>query len=320
MAENTVNTFLNIESIDLEYAGLKKGSLKGEVAVVTGGANNIGLGYSRALAWAGASVVVADINEKAGIETARVINEENSADVALFVNCDVTEEKNIKNLAAKAFEKFGKVDILLNNAMNVGLKGSVLNSKLSDLEQSYQLSGRAVMCAILEFVPKMVERKHGVVAFSSSQFHYAPPLVGGAIYCAGKAIGSSITMSLANELKDTGVYVFCLTPAGVVRQDATRQARDADGNVLKPDGPARGMPGFNGTIPPEAGGAAMVYSILNASTLHGSGISISEAFSAMNYPFPNPATLRAGTPKKLNDMELTLVLMNMGPGFTGFAE
>ena len=319
MAEKATSTILNIEPIDLEYAGLKKDSLKGEVAVVTGGANNIGLGFARAIAWAGASVVVGDINEKAGVETARVICEENDADVAIFVKCDVTKESDIKNLAEKAIAKFGKVDILINNAMNVGLKGSVLNSSIDDLELSYALSGRALMYAFKEFIPAMIERKHGTVAFCSSQFHYAPPLVGGAMYCAGKAIGSSLTMSLANELKETGVNVFCITPAGVVRQDANRKPTDADGKEIVPTGPPRGMPGFNGTIPPESGGAAMVYCLLNAATLHGSGIAISDAFNAMNYPYPNPDTLRKGQSRRLTDMELTLVLMNMGPGFVGFS-
>jgi hypothetical protein len=57
MAEAVTSTILNIEPIDLEYTGLKKDSLKGEVAVVTGGASNVGLGYARAIAWAGAKEI-----------------------------------------------------------------------------------------------------------------------------------------------------------------------------------------------------------------------------------------------------------------------
>ena len=312
-----VNTYLNIEPIDLEGVGIKKDALKGEVAVVTGAASNIGLGYARAIATAGGNVVVADINEEAGAEAVRVINEETRPDAAVFIKCNVTLESDIKNLAEKSIGKFGKVDILINNAMNLSLAGPVLSAPLSDLEMSYALSGRAVMAAIKEFVPAMIERKHGVVIYSSSQFHYAPPLVGGAMYCAGKAIGSSITMSLANEVKDTGVYVFCLTPAGVMRLDAERMKRRTAGSAGGSGRP--GMPGFDGMIPPEAGGAAIVYCILNAQTLHGSGISMTDALVAMDYPFPNPATLRKPS-RRLNDMELTLVLMNMGPGFIGFPD
>lgn len=312
--EATASTFLNIEPIDLEYAGLKKDSLKGEVAVVTGGASNVGLGYARAIAWAGAKVVIADLNSEAGLETERVINAENGPDTALFVKTNITEEQDVKNLAAKAFDKFGKVDILVNNAMNMRLNGSILGSSISDLDSSYAISGRGVMLAIKEFVPGMIERKHGVVVYSATQFHYCPPMVGGSIYTAGKSTATSIVMSLANEVKDTGVNVFCLTPAGVGRFDLSKFPPLPEGKKA-PDFKLFGMPGFNGMIPPEAGGAAMVYCILNSAELHGSGIIINDAFEAMDYPYPNPATVTKMKSRRLSDMELTMAFCTMGPGF-----
>jgi NAD(P)-dependent dehydrogenase (short-subunit alcohol dehydrogenase family) len=323
MATAAISTTLNIEPMDLEYAGLKRDSLKGEVAVVTGGASNIGLGYARAVAWAGAKVVIADFNAEAGAETERVINAEIGSDVALFVKTDVTKEEDIKNLAAKAFAKFGKVDMLINNAMNMRLNGPILSSPISDLDQSYAISGRGVALAIKEFVPAMLERKHGIVTYSATQFHYAPPMVGGTIYCAGKAAATSVMMSLANEIKDSGVYVFCMTPAGVARFDFSKMPPpppSEDGKKPpKIDWSMFAMPGFESMIPPEAGGAAMVYCLLHAKELHGSGIIINDAFNAMNYPYPNQAT----APKpgmgmemhRLSDMELTMAFCTMGPGF-----
>ena len=310
-----VETFLNIEPIDLEYTGLKKGCLDGEVAVVTGGGSNVGLGYARALAWAGAKVVIADLNDKNGEEAARVINEENEADVCLFVKTNITEQADIKNLAAKAFEKFGKVDLLINNAMNMRLNGKILESSIEDLDASYAISGRGVAMAIKEFVPAMIERGHGVVTYSATQFHYCPPMVGGTVYCAGKAAATSVIMSLANELKGTGVYAFCLTPAGVGRIDFSKMPAPPEG-APKFDRRMFAMPGFESMIPPEAGGAAMVYSILNAEKLSGSGIIINDAFHAMNFPFPVPETVgKQSGGRRLSDMELTMAFCTMGPGF-----
>ncbi|NLO47342.1 MAG: SDR family oxidoreductase [Clostridiales bacterium] len=309
-----LDTFLNIEPIDCTYAGLQKDSLKGEVAVITGGASNVGLGYARAIAWAGAKVVVADLNAEAGAETERVINAENGPDTALFVKTNVTEESDIKNLARLAIEKFGKVDILINNAMNMRLNGTILDSPISDLDSSFAISGRGVMLAIKEFVPAMIKRGHGVVTYSATQFHYCPPMVGGSIYTAGKAAATSIMMSLANEVKNTGVFVFCLTPAGVARIDFSKMPPMPEGKE-KPDFAMFGMPGFHGLIPPESGGAAMVYCILHAETLHGSGIIITDAFEAMNYPYPNPATVRKNESRRLSDMEMTMAFCTMGPGF-----
>ncbi|MCL2402208.1 MAG: SDR family oxidoreductase [Oscillospiraceae bacterium] len=312
---------LNIMPVDLAYTGLKKDSLKGKVAVVTGGASNVGLGYARAIAWAGANVVVTDINEVNGKETERVINAENEDDRALFVKCDITKDDDVSNLAAKAFEKFGKVDILINNAMNMRLNGPVLGSDISDLDASYAISARGTMLLIKAFVPGMIERKYGVVVYSATQFHYAPPMVGGSIYTAGKAAATSIVMSLANEVKDTGVNVFCLTPAGVGRFDLSKMPPRPEG-APKFDPAMFAMPGFEGMVPPESGGAAMVYSILNADTLHGSGIIVFDALKAMNYPFPKPETAGLDAPpsRRVSDMELTMILCTMGPGFTGFPE
>ena len=317
MATEATSEILDIEPMDLSRVGFSKDTLKGEVSLVTGGSSNVGLGYARALAMAGAKVVIADIDEVAGNEAERVINAENAPDSALFVKCDISQEDDVKNLAKRAFEKFGKVDILVNNAMNMRLNGLVLSSPVSDLDQSYAISGRGVMLAIKEFVPAMVERGHGVVSYSSTQFHYCLPMVGGPIYCAGKAAATSIIMSLANEVKDTGVSVFCLTPTGVGRFDQDNPPPIPDWAPNKDKIFESRAPGFDTfAYPPEAAGAALVYCVLNASALHGSGVALHEVFDVMKYPYPNPETIRK-MPKgrRLNDMELTTVFLNMGPGF-----
>jgi len=312
---NIVDTFLKIDPMDLSNTCIKKDSLKDEVAVVTGSTSNVGLGYVRAIAWAGGKVIISGRNEKAGTEAERVINAENAPGTAMFVKCDVTKEADVRNLADKAYERFGKVDILINNAMDMNLDGSVLGSTINDLTQSFAISGLGSMLTIHEFVPDMIKRKHGVVMYSTTQFHYHPPMLGGAIYCAGKAVATSVTMSLANEIgpyKENGVGVFCMIPAGV-GIPGTHTNRD---NVLSADTRRFGAPGFGGSIPPEANGAALVYCILNAGRLHGSGISCFDAFAAMNFPYPKPETVVNAPPmRRLTDNELTLVFKNMGPGF-----
>ena len=273
-----VESFLDIEPLGLSATCIKKDSLKGEVAVITGSTSNVGLGYARAIAWAGGSVVITGNNEAAGAEAVRVIDAENAPGTAMFVRCNVTSANDMKNLAEHAAERFGKVDILVNNAMNMRLNGSVLESPVSDMEQSFAISGLGVMHAIKEFVPGMLKRRHGVVVYSTTQFHYSPPMIGGAIYCAGKAVATSLTMSLANEIgpySESGVGVFCMIPTGVGRP------RPADPN-RPPAQPSTN--GFVGPISPEANAAGMVYSIMNAGKLHGCGISVNDAFEAMNYP------------------------------------
>jgi NAD(P)-dependent dehydrogenase (short-subunit alcohol dehydrogenase family) len=317
-----VETSLNIGELELERAGIKSDALKGEVAVVTGGASNIGLGYARSIAAAGGSVVIADLNPEAGAETERLINAENGRDCAVFVKTNITEEADIKNLKEKAYAKFGKVDILVNNAMNMRLNGKILESPISDLDQSYAISGRGVALAIKEFVPDMQARKHGIITYSSTQFHYAPPMVGGTIYCAGKAAATSVVMSVANELgayNDTGISVFCYCPAGVMRFDPSK--------FPPPPPPAEGapeMPKFDFEAfakmmtTPEQNGAAMVFALTRAPELHGSGVIHNDVFKAMGYPFSDPKPVEIpGAPqyRRLTDQELTMVFCYMGAGF-----
>lgn len=317
MTANPVpETFLNVEPIDLQSCGLPNDGLTGEVALVTGGASNIGLGYARAIAHAGGSVVLSDINEKNGKEAERLINLESGRDdAAFFVRCDVTSEEDMKALGEAARRKYGKVDILVNNAMNMRLNGTILESTIEDLDASYAISGRGVMLAIKEFVPDMIERGHGTVTYSTTQFHYLPPMLGRSIYTAGKAAATSLVMSLANEVKGKGVNVFCMVPAGVGRLGADTPPEASEGGTPAPDLSGFSMPGFHGLVPPEASGAAMVYLLMNASSLHGMGFILQDALQAMNFPFPNPDNLTPMPPAhKMNDMELTLAFCNIGPG------
>ncbi len=290
----------------LDNTCLKKGCLSGDVAVVTGATSNVGKGYAYALAWAGAKVVVVGRNEARGGAVADDINSTCGADTAIFVKADVSKEEDIANLKKEAYAKFGKVDILINNAMDLALNGPILGSKIEDLDKSYAISARGVMLAVNAFVPDMVERKHGTVIYSTTQFHYLPPMIGGSIYTAGKAAATSAIMSLANEIKDSGVNVFCLAPAGVgaVNPDSVKDAA-ATAAAIK-------MPGFDGLIPIEAAGAALIYCITNGKKAHGTGQLVGTVLMDMDYPFPKPETAIKYNYNYIDGMDLTMLFCFMG--------
>ena len=88
--------------------------LEKRVAIVTGGANGIGEAYSKGLAEEGASVVVADIDEKRGKEIVGEI--EKSGGKALFVQTDVSNKQDTENMIQATVDQFGSVDVLVNNA------------------------------------------------------------------------------------------------------------------------------------------------------------------------------------------------------------
>ena len=300
--------------IDLSNTCIERGCLDGEVAVITGSTSNVGFGFAQALAWAGAKVVITGRNDERGKVGEACINEQFGEGTALYVHCDMTDDDEVKAMCAKAIETFGKVDILINNAMNLAINGKILESPVSDLDMSYMISAHGSMVAIKELVPAMIERGHGTVTYSTTQFNYQPPLVGGSMYVGGKAAATSLHMSLATECDGTGVNVFCFSPAGVGIFSPESVAHLGD--LVDPDAPPPAMPGFPELIPPDACGASMVHCILNGAKLHKSAIGVSDALNDMKYPFPVPETAGGrGLPRIKDPIAITLLWLSLGNGF-----
>jgi NAD(P)-dependent dehydrogenase (short-subunit alcohol dehydrogenase family) len=302
---------LNVGPLTMDKTKLKRDALAGEVAVVTGGAGNVGLGTARSLAWLGAKVVLTDITPESGKAAEEIINRENAPGTALYVTTDVSDEASMKAMAAKTFNTFGKVDILVNNAMIMSMGAPVLKSTIHQMDRQYEIAARGTLIGIQLFVPGMQARHHGVVTYSSTAFKFP---VGPSNYCAAKAAATSIMMSLAAELgpvEKTGISVFTFIPAGVgFPRSAGPLPKDLPKNFKMP-----AMPGYEGSIPPEDGGAALAYCITRAKELHGSGIMIEQAFRQMDWPYPKPETVRKADFQRIDDMALSLVFAIMGPGF-----
>ena len=307
-----MDNILDVGPLAMGKTNLKRGALAGEVAVVTGGTGNVGLGTARSLAWLGAKVVLADVTPEPGKAAEELINSENKPGTALFVLTDVSNEAAMKAMAKKAFDTFGKVDILVNTAMDMSLGAPILKSTVRQLDRQYEISARGTLIGIQLFVPQMQERHHGVVTYMSTAFRYP---VGPSNYCAAKSAATSIMMSLAAELgpvQDTGVAVFTFLPAGVgfPRSAAPRRPDQPRSFVM-----ASAMPGYGGMIPPEDGGVALAYCITRAVELHGSGVTIGQAFRQMNWPYPKPETVQNTDLQRIDDRALSLVFTLMGPGF-----
>ncbi len=307
-----MDRILDVGPLAMDKTGLKKGILAGEVAVVTGGTGNVGLGTARSLAWLGAKVVIADVTPEAGKEAEELINSENEPGTTLFVSTDVSDESAMKAMAEKAFDTFGKVDILVNTAMDMSLGAPILKSTIHQLDRQCEISARGTLLGIQLFVPGMQERHHGVVTYMTTAFRYP---VGPSNYCAAKSAATSIMMSLAGELgpvEETGVSVFTFLPAGIgFPRSAAPRPTDMPRTTTIP----RNMPGYEGMIPPEDGGAALAYCITRAGELHGSGITVQQAFRQMDWPYPVPDTVQGTDFKRIDDMALSMIFALMGPGF-----
>jgi NAD(P)-dependent dehydrogenase (short-subunit alcohol dehydrogenase family) len=300
---------LDTAPLTMEHTGLKQDTLKGEVAVVTGGAGKIGLALSRSLAWLGAKVVITGRTEETGRAAEEFINNENAPGTALYIRTDVADEASMKNMAAKAIDTFGKVDILVNNAMEMSLGAKILETTPDMLDKQYAVAVRGALMGVREFVPGMLERKHGVVTYLATTFRHPS---GPSNYCAVKAATSSMMASLAVEVgpvEENGVAVFQYIPTLVGRP---RQAPPMEGKfVILPT-----MIGYGANpIPPEDCGASLSYCIVHANEIHGSGVNAGQAQKRMKWPFPAPETVPPKDFDRIRDQVLVRMFGYIGPGW-----
>ncbi len=190
---------------------LNRAALTGQVAVVTGAGRGIGFEASRALAWLGARVIVAEVDPDTGAQAAAAINREMGAEAAVFIRTDVGDEADVEQLARETLQKYGRVDIVLNNATAAAAMGAVKDLPIGDWDTSYRVNLRGPVLLARAFLPGMLERDSGVIVCVSS--------VGEAYmgaYESFKAAQVHLARTLDAELEKTGVIAFTIGP-GLVR-------------------------------------------------------------------------------------------------------
>jgi NAD(P)-dependent dehydrogenase (short-subunit alcohol dehydrogenase family) len=184
-----------------------------QVAVVTGAASGIGAAICEAFADRGLSLVLSDIDEVAlaeqdaklrarGIETLPVI-------------CDVTNQQAVDDLAAATLERFGRVDVIVNNAGTIGKCLPAWEFERVEWEWIFSVDLWGVIHGMRSFVPHLVEQGHGYIVNTSSMAglsvvsQLAP-------YAAAKHAVVSISETLWSDLQDiapeVGVTVICPGP------------------------------------------------------------------------------------------------------------
>jgi NAD(P)-dependent dehydrogenase (short-subunit alcohol dehydrogenase family) len=191
--------------------------LAGRTAIVTGGAKGIGRHYSEALAAEGAGVVIADIAD--GEDAAREIAAKHGANSTMSVTCDVSREDQVKALVAKAVERFGKIDILVNNA---ALFAPLQHTKVQDIDvelwdKVFAINVRGSFLMAKHTVPQMISRKYGKIVNIGSGTVYKG-LPGMLHYTASKGAIATFTRTLSRELGEHGICVNTLAPGLVMSE------------------------------------------------------------------------------------------------------
>jgi short-subunit dehydrogenase len=200
----------------------------GQVAVVTGASSGIGRRVAIDLAARGATVVgVARRRELLDALLPRL--REHSAASAVEA-CDVSELERLTALLEDVEERIGPIDILINNA-GVDLMLSATTGTPSTVHTQFDINFYGPVTATLLVLPRMVERRSGIVVNVSSDSARAPE-PGQAAYAASKAALATFTESLALEVAGAGVHLHVLYPGWV--PTAMGLSGEEDGGSLPP--------------------------------------------------------------------------------------
>jgi 3-oxoacyl-[acyl-carrier protein] reductase len=198
--------------------------LKDKVAIITGARRGMGKSHALVLAKAGARVVVSDISEEDCQEVAKEI--EKNGGEALAVKCDVTQKEEVNNLVKKTIERFGKVDILINNAGICQFK-PFLELTEEEWDRTLNINLRGYFLCAQAAAKEMIKKKSGVIVNIAS---VAMGQVGKGMaqivhYCASKGGIVAMTEALAVELAPYNIRVNAISPGAIETPmaEATKQ-------------------------------------------------------------------------------------------------
>ena len=189
-------------------APARPGTLRDKVALVTGAASGIGKATALLFAREGAAVVLFDLDEPGGHATARAIEDEGGR--ALFVRGDVTRDADARRAVDETVARYGRLDILFNNA-GIIRRATVVDTSEEDWDRVMEVNVKGVFLLSRRAVPVMARTGGGVIINTASVWG----LVGGAraaVYCASKGAVALLTKAMAIDHGAQNIRVNCICP------------------------------------------------------------------------------------------------------------
>jgi NADP-dependent 3-hydroxy acid dehydrogenase YdfG len=188
-------------------------ALEGQVAIVTGGGSGIGRATALMLAAEGARVAIAG-RRKAPLD-AVVAEIERAGGVGAARVADLGRPDDAAELARWTIERFGRIDVLVNNAGHSSRARNVRYVGVEEWEQVVAVNLTGVYALTQAVLPGMIERGGGTIITISSMAALKPGLIGGAPYGAAKAAARNLMGHVHNVLRDKGIRATTIMPAEV---------------------------------------------------------------------------------------------------------
>jgi 3alpha(or 20beta)-hydroxysteroid dehydrogenase len=180
--------------------------LSGKVALITGGASGIGEGMAKVFAAESCKVVIADIQEEKGRAVARELGS-----AAHFVRLDVTNEQQWKAAVQETISRFGRLDVLANNAGAASGVQRMDKEDPEDFERILRLNVTGVWYGIRAVIPPMQAQRSGSIVVTASMDSFIG-VAGMTTYVTTKFGVMGMTRSAALELGDMGIRINSIHP------------------------------------------------------------------------------------------------------------
>ncbi|HEY4073988.1 MAG TPA: glucose 1-dehydrogenase [Herbaspirillum sp.] len=210
-----------------------KKRLEDRVAIVTGGGHGIGKAYAVRLASEGAKIVIAELDEKAGQAVAQELNA--AGHQAIAIRTDVADPESVEQMAAAAVARFGRIDVLVNNAAifaTIPMSRSPFDQiTIDEWDRMMSVNVKGAWLASKAVIPQMRQQAYGKIIniSSSTSIKGSPSRIH---YVTSKAAILGFTKTLANEVGKDNICVNCIAPGSTLSEESP------DEGILKMRGEA----------------------------------------------------------------------------------
>lgn len=214
--------------------------LEGKVAIITGGAHGIGKATVKLFARHGAAVVIADVDDAAGSSLAKSLSSSQPPSTAVaFICCDVSVEADVENLVNQTVARFGRLDVMFNNAGVLGDQKkhkSILDFDAEEFDQVMRVNVRGTGLGMKHAARAMIKRGFKGCIISTASVAGVMGGMGPHAYTASKHAIVGLTKNAACELGKYGIRVNCISPFGVATSMLVNAWRKPSGGDMEEDG------------------------------------------------------------------------------------
>lgn len=183
--------------------------LEGKVALITGGTSGIGEAMVRLFVQEGAKTAVGDIDDEKGARLAEELGPN-----AVYLHMDVSRDEDVKAAVDQTVNRFGRLDVLVNNAGIPGPKGPIEDIPVDEFDKVVAVHLRGVFLGMRYAAPVMKKQGSGAIISTAS---IAGLMVGAGPhpYSAAKAAIIQLTRTVGMELAESGIRVNCICPGAI---------------------------------------------------------------------------------------------------------